>query len=376
VLQAISNQIVAPGQSISVALNATDADGDPLTFSARVLSSTAAQAYQLKQQLGLLYSGSYYYNAHGYAEKWIASSSGTWYFILPSGDLYRWTGVKPLTIQAGNLIAWLGTGFYADPRLLWNAQPSSVPNVKLSIAGNQLTVQAPAGAAGSYQIQVSASDGSLASVRTFTVTVQSGNTAPQLGALASQSLLANRSQTITLNATDAQNNPITFSARILGTFASAPASLAVAGNQLTIHTSPTYVGSFDVQVTASDGALSSSAVMRVTVSASPVANRFSADFNGDGIKDTASYNTDGSWWISTYKADGSFVNQQWAKWSGPSNWGLIQVGDVNGDGKADLLGGYKDGTWWVSKSTGAGFTGQSLWATWEPSSNWTRGTGR
>ena len=86
------------------------------------------------------------------------------------------------------------------------------------MAGNQLTIQAPAGASGSFPIQVTVSDGHLTATQTFTAAIRVSAT-PQIAAIASQSLFSDRSQNITLSATDAQNNPVTFSAKILGTFA-------------------------------------------------------------------------------------------------------------------------------------------------------------
>ena len=366
VMQAIPKQAVAPGGSVQITLSATDPDGAAITFSAILLNATSNQAYQLKQQLGLQCAGSYYTNQWGQNEKWMTSSGGSWYCILPDGELRLWTGSMTSTLQAANLIATLNPSFYADPSLLWNAQPSGSAAATVSVVGNQLTVQAAAGVAGSYQIQVVASDGKASSAQTFTLTIESP---PQLAAIPSQSLLTNRSQTITLSATDAVGNPITYSAKLVGTFTTTPACLVIVGNQLTIYTSPDFVGTYDVQVTASDGSMSSSTTMHVTVAASAVADRFFADFTGNGIKDTAFFNQDGSWWVSINKPDGSFVNQKWASWAPASNWSLIQVGNFVGDGKTDIVGFYNDGSWWVGKSTGANFVAQ-FWAQWDAPKYW------
>jgi subtilisin family serine protease len=368
VLQAINNQQVAPGGSLTITLSAVDPNGDKVTYSAILLNSSSSQAYQLQQQLGLKYAGAYYTNIWGQNEKWMTSTSGAWYCILPNGEVRRWAGSMGTTLQPNNLIATLDTRFYADPSLLWNAKPSTTALPTLKLVGNQLTVQAPAGVTGSFQIQVSASDGKLSATQTFTLTAQQ-NTAPQIASVANQSMLTNRSQTITLRASDAQNDTITYSAKIVGTFSTKPASLVINGNQLTVYSSPDYVGSFDVQVTASDGALSSSTTLHVNVAASAVAFRVNGDFNGDGIQDTATLNQDGSWWVSLKKADGTFVNQNWGAWSAASNWDHFEVGDFNGDGKADVLGFSKGGAVWIGSSSGAGFVTR-LWTQLTPASNW------
>lgn len=367
VLQPIAAHSLAPASSLQVTLNASDANGDAITYSASVLNASAGLAYQLKLQLGLTYPGSYYQGYSGQNEKWMIGSGDNWYCILPNGELRKWAGTMSATLQAANLIATFSTSYYNDPSLLWNAQPAGAAPT-LSVAGNVLTVQAPADSSGTFSIQVTASDGSLSSSQTFTVTIKN-NTAPQLGAVPAQSLLTNRSQAITISAIDAQNDAITLSAAIVGTFSTAPASITLVGKTLTINTSPDFVGEFDIRVTASDGSLSSSTLIHVTLTAASIGSRHSADFNGDGIKDTAFHNADGSWWVSLNKADGSFVNQKWAHWSAPSAWSLIQTGDFNGDGRADVIGHYSDGSWWVGLSTGASFTAQ-FWAQWAAPSAW------
>ena len=369
VLQAIANQQIVPGGSLTFALNASDTEGSAITFSTSVLGASPSQAYQLEQQLGLKYVGSYYTNVWGQNEKWMSSRTGTWYCILPNGQLRKWTGSMATTLQSAYLIATLDASVYADPSLLWNAKPATAAAPTVTVNGNQLTIQAPAGATGAYQIQVVASDGSLSSTQTFTLTVQA-NTAPTLGAIASQSMLADRSQVIFLAARDAQNDPIAFSAKIVGTFANAPASLVVNGNQLTVYSSPDFVGSFDIQVSASNGSTSSSTLVHVNVAATPVAFRVTGDFNGDGIQDTAIMNQDGSWWFSLKKADGSFVNQNWANWTAASNWSQIKVGDFNGDGKTDIVGFTNTGSIWVGASTGSTII-PTLWTQWSAASSWT-----
>jgi subtilisin family serine protease len=179
ILQPISDQQLAPGSSVTLTLNGTDPDGDPVTFSASVLNpnQSQSQAYQLKQQLGLIYMGTYFTNVWGQNEKWMRSTSGAWYCILPNGQLRRWAGSMPATLQPNNLIATLDPRFYADPSLLWNAQPGTNAAPTLTIAGNQLTIKAPAGLAGSFQIQVTASDGKISATRTFTVTIQQNSNA-------------------------------------------------------------------------------------------------------------------------------------------------------------------------------------------------------
>ncbi|HMF19998.1 MAG TPA: hypothetical protein VKE98_22520, partial [Gemmataceae bacterium] len=68
------------------------------------------------------------------------------------------------------LVATLGSSYYVNPSLLWNAKPAVA--ITVTLKGNQLTIQAPAGAKGSFVVQVTVSDGTSTVTKSFTVTVQ------------------------------------------------------------------------------------------------------------------------------------------------------------------------------------------------------------
>ena len=59
---------------------------------AAVLTAGDNLAFELKQQLGLRATTDYLFNSHGYQEKWLKASNKQKYFILPTGDLYRYNG--------------------------------------------------------------------------------------------------------------------------------------------------------------------------------------------------------------------------------------------------------------------------------------------
>ena len=368
VVQAIANQNIAPGGQFVLSLNATDPDGDSITFTATIDTgaSSLASAYDWKQQLGLTFGGSYFTNTFGADEKWLSSTSGAWYCILPNGELRRNAGSLSATLLPENLITVLATRYYDDPSLLWDARPASAP--VLTISGNQLSIQTSNSDAGSYQVQVTASDGSLSTSASFKLTVQN-TTAPQLAAIADIAMQTNRTQAVTLAGSDPNNDPLTYSATISGSFTTRPATLILSGNQLTIHSAPDFVGSFLVRVTASDGTSTASTTFQVTVSASAVVYRMTGDFNGDRVNDTAFFNKDGSLWVSLTQADGSFSNKKWAGWNDATAWAAMYAGDVNNDGKSDIIAFAKQGTVWAGVSTGAGLK-TTTWATIAPSSAW------
>lgn len=177
VLAAIADQTVSSTQTtLTVALNATDADGDHLTYSAQVsaVDALAQKAYDLNQQLKLSqYGGSYSTNLLGAGEKYLRCGDGTWYFLLPNGGLYRWAG----TIARSTLVATFNAAYYANPALLWNVQPASATpvsssDVSVSFSGNTLVIRRAAGYTSDFCVYVTASDGQATATRSFHVSVQ------------------------------------------------------------------------------------------------------------------------------------------------------------------------------------------------------------
>jgi hypothetical protein len=206
-LGAIANQTVLAGGSIHVTLNGSDPANLPLTYSASVAGAAASEAYLLDHQLGLNYTGSYYTNEFGQNEKWMSSTSGTWYCILPNGQVRRWAGSMAATMQAANLLGTLNASYYANPSLLWNAQPA----VTVSVTGNQLTITTPANATGSFQVTATASNGSRSASRTFTVSIAP---ALHIAPIANQTMTTGGSLTLTLNS----NTPgVAYSASVIST---------------------------------------------------------------------------------------------------------------------------------------------------------------
>jgi subtilisin family serine protease len=213
VLQPIANQSLTPGRSVTITLSATDAENNPITYSARVLTVLSAQAYSLDQQFGLRYSGAGNDNFHGMNEKWFDTADGKWFCMLPNGELRRWAPSVAEMQQSANLVATFDARYWTDPNLLANAPPSSGRTPVLSVVGNQLTIQTASDLADGYQIEVAASDGASSSKRTFTLSVR--NSAPVLQAISNRTLTPGSSATIILSATDAENDAITYSARIV-----------------------------------------------------------------------------------------------------------------------------------------------------------------
>jgi subtilisin family serine protease len=167
-LAAVANQTMKSGGTLNVNLSAQSGSNAPLTFTT-IVQNTTSKAYQVKKQYSLAYAGSYYTSAWGLNEKWLTGANAQWFVILPNGELRRWEGSVSATLSSAGLVANLGTAFYNNPSLLWQAQ--ATPPITIQVTGSTLTIHAPAGFIGSFSVGVTVSVGSNTATQTFTVTV-------------------------------------------------------------------------------------------------------------------------------------------------------------------------------------------------------------
>ena len=78
----------------------------------------SALAVQTDSEFGLYQNRSYFTNWAGLNEKWMASTGGAWFYLLPNGELYRWTGTQPV---AGELVATFSPEYHASPAMIHDA---------------------------------------------------------------------------------------------------------------------------------------------------------------------------------------------------------------------------------------------------------------
>lgn len=266
----IADQAIVPGGSVVVPLTASDPNGAAITFSARIVNNPAL-AYQIDQQLGLSTTGSYYLNKAGYNEEWLIDRNQQWYWLMPNGEFRRYGGSATTTLQPANRVATFDPSYYTDPRKLWYAPYAVFQPISLTIAGNQLTVKATSATwTGSAVIDVTAADGIFAIDRVFTLTVATAATPPAppvIGSLPNLTVTHNqRPLLVTLAATDPAGRPVTFAAQVVAVGGQTPpVAVAVSGTQLSLTPALSFVGTYTVAVTASNGLASATVTFTVTV---------------------------------------------------------------------------------------------------------------
>jgi len=222
VLSAIGDQSISHAQTtLSIDLDATDANGDALTYGVQLFSvdSLAQAAYDLDQELGLYqWEGSYWTNLRGAGEKYLASYTNgveSPCFILPNGELYRWGG----SIASSTLVATLSSDYYNDPTLLHEAQSPALTSidsndVTAGFSGDVLTIVRAKDFVEDFHVQVTVSDGSLSDSEMFEVSVT--NSAPVLSAIGNQTIASSQTTlAISLDAVDADGDALAYSAELL-----------------------------------------------------------------------------------------------------------------------------------------------------------------
>ncbi len=175
--------------------------------------------YDLKIQLGLV-TPVVAFNARGGNEKYLLSSNGSngafggYYELLPNDTLVAYSGSP---FAGGTLVANLSAygNVYANPSLLYAAEPTTAVGVTTSVLGNLLTLTPTAGFDRSVTATVTASDDGTPVSQSFTFTVS--DTAPTAPPVNPQSTSHSDFVTpFTLSATGSAAATLTYSSTVAG----------------------------------------------------------------------------------------------------------------------------------------------------------------
>ena len=177
---------------------------------------------------------------------------------------------RTLTVDGSSAVLNVSSNFSDadDDTLTYTVSSSATNVVTVSVLGTQVTIT-PVDA-GSATITVTASDGTLTATQTISVTVTSApaaNRAPvTVGAISVRTLTVGDSADqidVSSNFSDPDDDDLTYTAT---SSAISVATVSVSGSQVTI--TPVTAGNATITVTASDGTLSATQSIAVTVNAS------------------------------------------------------------------------------------------------------------
>ncbi len=261
VVSPIPNQSARVGQTVTFTAAASDADGDTLSFAATGLPSgatfTSAGAFSWPNASP---AGTYSVSITA-SDGFLTSAPRTVSIGVLANTAPVIAAVPNQTVRAGQSLSFNVTVTDAESDAVSLTATGLPAGATFSIAegGGSFFWASPV--AGSYTVNLSASDGLLVGTRAVSITV-TANTAPALAAIAAQTVRTGATLNFTASATDAENDPLTFAATGLPTGATfTPAGVFTWSNA-------TPVGTYNVSITASDGLLTSAArVVPITVRA-------------------------------------------------------------------------------------------------------------
>jgi hypothetical protein len=260
VLGAIGDKTVDENSPLSFTVTATDADGDTITYSDQNLPSGATF-------VGQTFSWTPDYNQAGsYQVTFIASDgkaqdSNT--ITITVNNVNRppvLAAIGNKSVNANSTLSFSISATDADGDTITYSdqnQPSGATFVGQTFSWTPNTSQA-----GSYQVTFIASDGNAQDSNTITITVSMvsiTNPPPVLAAISNKSVNENRTLSFSISATDADGDPITYSAQNL------PSGATFVGQTFSWTPNSTQAGSYQVTFIASDGKLQASQTITIIV---------------------------------------------------------------------------------------------------------------
>jgi hypothetical protein len=265
VMAAIPDQYSAQNTSVSLAVSASDPDGNTLTF----IAAGLPPGLSINSQSGAI-SGS------------TSSTAGNYHVIVTASDG---------TLAASRAFSWRVDG--AAPVLASIPNQTSNENTTVSLAVSAtdpdgdaitfgatglppgLTIASPSGiisgslsytSAGTYNVTVAATDGALTVSGSFVWTVINVDRPPIVASIGHLSTLTGATVAVQASATDPDGDPFTYSA------AGLPAGVVIDANTGLISGSPAAANIYNVTVSANDGTLAASKMFVWTVT-DPLAGR-------------------------------------------------------------------------------------------------------
>ncbi|MEZ6045365.1 MAG: hypothetical protein R3C11_07230 [Planctomycetaceae bacterium] len=125
-LSPLQNQEAHYSEEVSFQLEETSDAGKTLTYDVSINADPYEMVAKRVDELHGIYATetyvgtNYHFNRRGHNEKYMLGETG-WYFILPTGDVYRWNR----NIEESRFVAHLDTSYYDNPELLYTAGDSS-----------------------------------------------------------------------------------------------------------------------------------------------------------------------------------------------------------------------------------------------------------
>jgi len=277
VLASIGSKSVNENALLTFTTSATDADGDTIIYSASDLPTGATFS-------GQTFAWTPGYTQAGPYEVTFTASDGTdtdsETITITVSNVNRAPALATIdnkSVSEGSLLSFSLSATDADGDTV-TYTASSLP-AGSAFAGSTFTWTPGYTQAGSFQVTLTASDSQATDSQAVTITVNNVNRAPVLDAIADKSVNETTLLTFTVNATDPDGDPLSYSATGL------PSGATFTGQ--TFNWTPAHSqtdNSYQVTFTASDGQLDDSQTVTIAVSDTSAPNVANCSPPADSIQ--------------------------------------------------------------------------------------------
>lgn len=273
-------QTVNEGASLVFVVSATDADGQPLSFRAAGLPS-GATFRDLHDNTGSFSWTPDFTQAGTYGPTFIADdtfggvdSKGVPITVNNVNQAPVLDPIGDREVERGSSMSIFISGMDPDGDALSYSTtnlPSYGSFTDYGDGGASLGLAPPADMApGSTSMTISLSDGNLTSSETFTITVYAlgSQFAPVLSAIGDQTVAEGATSNVNISATDADQDPMTWSISLPGFATFAPVTSTAGSASGTMTLAPGYCasGTYSATIGVSDGSMSDNETFTITVS--------------------------------------------------------------------------------------------------------------
>ncbi|NQU12219.1 tandem-95 repeat protein, partial [bacterium] len=265
VLAAIGPQGGQEGQALAFTVSATDPDGDSLSYSASGLPSGASFNVNTR----VFYWEPDYDQAgtrtvtFAVSDGSLSDSEAVVITIASANRAPVLAAIGNKSISEGAALSFTVTATDADGDSL-SYSASGLPSGASFIASTRTFSWTPGyDQAGNYQVALSVSDGSLSDSETITISVGPVNQPPVLAAIGNRSVDESQALNFTVSASDPDGDNLSYSASAL------PSGASFNANTRTFNWTPTsaQAGNYQVTFSVSDGSLSDSETIAISVGA-------------------------------------------------------------------------------------------------------------
>ncbi len=253
-------------QTAALPLSSSDTAGNAVTYTAQVAGFSLIgieQQYDLQTPPG----GTYFYDARGGDEEYLLSGNGSnpagggYYIIVPGGNLYAFTGSLLSSETQGNFVGSLGAAAYANPTELIDAVPAYDPTAYATQQSFDLqaTPNYMFNANGANDKTLVSGNGSNPAGSGYYILMPGGDLYAYDGNSLATTL---ENAPVAVLANFYYQNPAYLVSPVApGSLTGVTANLG--GGKLTV-TDNSFLGTATIEVTASDGALTSTQSFQVT----------------------------------------------------------------------------------------------------------------